>query len=364
MACRFDSGFEHNHSTRNNVKLFHYSSIGAFRNVIEEVRGYCLHFNLPRPTLVFEGTVKAHGTNCGVIKDLATGQIYAQSREHVITPENDNYGFAQWVADNNALFEGMFHRIRLYHTVPDATHYAIYGEWFGGKDISQGVGISDLSRKYMIFSMSLIKDGMLDERGSTLKVHLTSQEAFKIVHVAGNPNVRHTHHFSTRILPIDFSKPESSLVELIGVTNSVEAECPVAKHYGVHGIGEGVVWKILNPIGVPALDRLIFKVKGDKHQDSHTNGPIEIDVEKVANVQEFADVTATVHRFEKMVSKLKEAGGTMNKKGMGEFLRLLAMDIQKEEGDRLAISNLVWKDVAKKVAAAGMQWYLTNMEKT
>ena len=52
----------------------------------------------PLPTITFTQTVKIHGTNSGVIlsKD---GAIYAQSRNRIVNPSNDNLGFADWVTE-------------------------------------------------------------------------------------------------------------------------------------------------------------------------------------------------------------------------------------------------------------------------
>ena len=62
-------------------------------------------------------TEKIDGTNaCVVIDDL--GNIAAQSRNRLIYPNNDNYGFAKWVEDNK---EDLL-------TLGPGHHY---GEWWG-----------------------------------------------------------------------------------------------------------------------------------------------------------------------------------------------------------------------------------------
>lgn len=61
-------------------------------------------------------TEKMDGTNaCIVIKD---GELYTQSRNQLITPEQDNYGFAKWCQDNKQEL------LKL----GDGYHY---GEWVG-----------------------------------------------------------------------------------------------------------------------------------------------------------------------------------------------------------------------------------------
>lgn len=62
-------------------------------------------------------TEKIDGTNaCVVIYD---GKVSAQSRKRMITPDDDNYGFARWVYDNAGV---------LMDTLGFGYHY---GEWFG-----------------------------------------------------------------------------------------------------------------------------------------------------------------------------------------------------------------------------------------
>lgn len=70
-------------------------------------------------------TEKIDGTNAAVII-TETGEIGAQSRNKLITPEDDNYGFAKWVQSNKTelLTMGPGHH---------------YGEWWG-LGIQRGYG--------------------------------------------------------------------------------------------------------------------------------------------------------------------------------------------------------------------------------
>lgn len=60
-------------------------------------------------------TEKIDGTNAAVI--VADGKLYAQSRKRIITPDDDNFGFASWVAEHPELVE-----------LGEGYHY---GEWWG-----------------------------------------------------------------------------------------------------------------------------------------------------------------------------------------------------------------------------------------
>jgi len=64
-------------------------------------------------------------------------QVYAQSRNHVITTKNDNYGFATWVKKNALI---------LAETLGPGLHF---GEWWG-VGIARGYGLSE--RRFSLFN--------------------------------------------------------------------------------------------------------------------------------------------------------------------------------------------------------------------
>lgn len=70
---------------------------------------------LRRPVTITE---KIDGTNAAVIVGL-DGEVSAQSRKRIITPDEDNFGFARWVADNADY---------LADTLGEGYHF---GEWWG-----------------------------------------------------------------------------------------------------------------------------------------------------------------------------------------------------------------------------------------
>jgi len=62
-------------------------------------------------------TEKIDGTNAAIV--IEGENIFAQSRNRIITPEDDNFGFATWVAAN---------KDSLITALGDGRHF---GEWFG-----------------------------------------------------------------------------------------------------------------------------------------------------------------------------------------------------------------------------------------
>lgn len=344
------------------MKHFGFPSIEQYRGAVKSIRDNCEYHGVALPTVTFQGTVKLHGTNAGIVFCLATGEMWAQSREQCITPESDNAGFARFVADNDNTFRTLFKTSQDLSGLGDdpakPTHLAIFGEWCG-KGIMKGVAINQLEKRFVVFGCRVITDAEIP----TLR-WLPGTDLVTIVASAPNERVFCIQNFKTWTLDIDFARPEIAQNELVRITDEVENECPVGKAFGVSGIGEGVVWKILVPVpGMPHANELIFKVKGKKHSDTKVTTTAEVDVEKVANARAYADAVITDHRLEKMAEKLKEQGVELDIKNTGAFLKLVGQDVIKEETDRLVASELEWKDVANVVNAAAKQWWMQLVNK-
>ncbi len=97
--------------------------------------------------------IKAHpvGTHDGGLPEGATAVIHggdivgdeyviaAQSRSRLITPQDDNFGFAKWVLDN---------AFGLARTLGEGTHF---GEWWGS-GIQRGYGLEKGDRRFSLFN--------------------------------------------------------------------------------------------------------------------------------------------------------------------------------------------------------------------
>lgn len=89
-------------------------------------------------------TEKIDGTNaCVVITE--EGEIGAQSRNRVITPESDNMGFAKWVQANR---EDLMILGPGYH----------YGEWWGN-GIQRTYHLKGLAKRFSLFNVSRWRNG-------------------------------------------------------------------------------------------------------------------------------------------------------------------------------------------------------------
>jgi hypothetical protein len=93
---------------------------------------------IPRLSRECVVTEKLDGTNACVAIDEEDGKIYAQSRSRLIYPDDDNYGFARWVRENEAELAKLGHG-----------HH--YGEWWGA-GIQRGYGLTE--KRFSLFNVS------------------------------------------------------------------------------------------------------------------------------------------------------------------------------------------------------------------
>lgn len=89
---------------------------------------------LSRPVVVTE---KLDGTNACIWIDDTGTQIRAGNRKRWITPQDDNHGFAKWVAEN---------QLDLFNLGP-GFHY---GEWWG-QGIQRGYGLKE--KRFSLFNV-------------------------------------------------------------------------------------------------------------------------------------------------------------------------------------------------------------------
>lgn len=280
--------------------------------------------NAKLPTLTFTGTVKIHGTNAGIGWDGE--QLWAQSRTRIITPESDNYGFAAWVYANKKAIIDTLAEWRC--IVGTYTPLLVYGEW-AGKGINSGAAICELDKKFYCFDVQSI----LTEISPTKPI---------IIELAHNAD---THCYNPeigwyRILPftyhldINFSKPEEAQNDLARITEEVEKECPVAKSFGVSGVGEGVVWTATYKGKVHR-----FKVKGEKHSATKVKTLASVDVELINGIREFVEYAVTENRVKQAIQQVC-AGAEFDPKSTGKILSWLVSDIYAEEADTISKNNL------------------------
>lgn len=339
------------------MRHFSFPSIEQFRHVVKSVQDRATYHRCELPVITFEGTVKLHGTNASVMKDLITGEIWAQSRQNVITPEQDNAGFARYVNENLDTFEELLEAARLLQQ--GASHVGIFGEWCG-QGINSGVAITQLPKMFVVFGIKRITN-----QEENLGTWFTSDEINAVILEAhAVQKIYSITRFKTFRAAIDFIHPELAQNDLVKITSDVEAECPVGAAFNVKGVGEGVVWRaVFTPADNFRIDGLIFKVKGPKHSDSKTTNMAPVDVEKIASIKLLAESVVTDHRLEKMIEVLKQTGVELIPESTGAFLKLVGQDVSREEGDTITASGFTNKEVMPVVSRLARDWYLKLVNK-
>lgn len=337
------------------MKMYKYSSIDQLRNVVATVKQGTFYIgkdnnneplydtSKPLPTLNFKGTVKIHGTNASIAFNGV--DYYAQSRERILSLESDNAGFYVYAHKNKDYFEQKLSEIK---QSTGFDNIVVYGEWCG-QGIQKSVGVSELPKMFVVFDVVGINNN--DDKKYYLDDMVSEFSN-------GELSVYNTNNFITFSVDIDFNSPELSVNHIIDLTTSVENECPVAKYFGVSGVGEGIVFQTyFNG------NKIRFKSKGEKHSISKVKKLVSVDPEKIASVQNFVEYAVTPNRLEQGINYFKENNITLDITNMGQYIKWVSGDIIKEESDVLISNNLGYKDVGGKVANVAKNYFMDQLSK-
>lgn len=260
-----------------------YPSIDQFKTVIKAVtqdtryagrdeNDHPIYNQDPLPTLDFIGTTKIHGS-CAGYRYNKNGELVAQSRERDLSLLSDNYGFCAFVFKHEKLFRELGENL-----IQDNDQVVVYGEW-SGMGIQANVAVSQLPKRFYIFGIRWIKEGMPDCWVDTISLNHWLNP---FIEDLNNNDIYNITQFGTWNISIDFNHPEMVQNRLIEITNEIEQECPVGRYFGVSGIGEGAVFSHNS-------DRFYqFKSKGSLHVGdvgwiSGLNFPTE-DFEKISKI--------------------------------------------------------------------------------
>ena len=342
------------------MKMIKYPSIEQFKNIIANVNRKHNFIGLdengdaiydptkPKPKLKFKGTVKLHGTNFGVCYNEVSG-LWAQSRENIITSQNDNAGSAFFVESNKEAFLELFNQVKEKLNLDLTTNtISIYGEW-AGKGIQKSVAISNLDKSMFIFGVKITPHPK-DEDDKTPAYWVDSSYLRNHEH-----KIYNIEDYETYEIEIDFNYPQLAQNKIIEMTIAVEDECPVGKAFGYSDIGEGIVFSHMTEDG----EVYRFKSKGTKHSNSKVKTLKEVDDVKLNNVITVANQVCTSARLEQMLTQSCNLlnGGIIERKYLGDYLRLVINDVLKEELDIISEAGLEPKDINSKVSEIAKQFF-------
>lgn len=274
-----------------------YPSIEQFRQVVvEQARLKAKHSNREMRR-TYRGTVKIHGTNAAIRFD--DGVVTAQSRTRDLTVESDNYGFAAFVVGlDSSVVDELFH---------NATNTIVFGEWCGkGIQATHNLAMDKVSRRFVMFDFP------------------------------STPVLRQAGIYSVLDMPtwyrsVDFADPSDvarASEEFAALTEQVDAACPAGAHFGVEGVGEGIVWT--DVAGGPS-----FKVKGKAHTTSKV-AQINVDTFKAkADLSERVSAVVTDARIEQALHAIKDGDETrvVVRADIPDLIRWVVADVLKEESD-------------------------------
>lgn len=313
-----------------------FGSIGQFRNFIKTMQ----YLGWRKINLI--GTVKIHGTNSSVGLDLKDNSLFYQSRNRVLSLDDDNYDFAKYIEDNKSEFLKIFDEIKNKINTEKYDSIIIYGE-LAGKGIQNKVSVSQIDRFFAPFSIVGVNKDTVDE----LDVKLSINESIRFYPV---------ETFGVYNVQLDLDNVHLAQQEIKDLTISVENECPVGKYFGVSGTGEGIVF-------TDETKQYSFKSKGEKHSVSKVKVIADVDIEKINKIKDFVDYSVTENRLNQGIEYLKEMNKELDISSMGDFLRWLANDVLKEEQDVIIENSLDndLKAIMKSVSSKGRKLFMDKI---
>lgn len=326
--------------------MIKFHSIDSFRHAVTSVKRAAGFHGVPLPVVRYRGYVKLHGTNAAIrFKDGVV--VHAQSRERIITPDDDNMGFAAWVAQNAAVLADTFDG--------DIT---VFGEWIG-PGIQKNVALNQLPSKMFAPFAYTVGDATVNEQGESLyTIWNFHDEPSQLP-----PGVRFVSIGGFIDIDIDFNSPDRAVETLERVTAECEAKCPFGAALGAEGIGEGYVWHPLERI--PFLPpeqqhRAWFKTKGEKHGNKATNNAVKVNV-VAEKIEDFGRLISAILPDWRLEQGLATLGAEPSKQRTGDFIKWVMSDIHKEELDTVEASGFTFEQVARELPERIRAWFFARV---
>lgn len=318
------------------------------------------------PKLKLKGTVKLHGTNASIAKNVEFQ--WSQSRERIIVVGDDNAGFAAYMKANEEKFSEFIKKIAKDNNV-DLNIYTIniYGEWAGRGIPGGGAGIRLFPKAFYLFGFKVSKIG-----DPEFHAYWLDHSGYSIPEI----NCYNILDFPTFEVEIDVKEPWIGQQKIHDLTMEVERECPVSKQLletlsqeeineypeGTYDllIGEGIVWEVEYQGEI-----LRFKTKGDKHSPKSKVRLVKsVDIEKIEKTIALMEVILPNWRLEQfLISTFDLANdGFLDVKLLGKYIQNVMQDTYKEEETMIAESGLIAKDLNAKIGIKARDYFFEKVE--
>jgi hypothetical protein len=309
---------------------FHkWPSIESFRSVAHNSSG--------RGEVFYRSKIKMHGTNAAII--FGPEGVAAQSRTRIITPDDDNCGFAAWLSNASLSVAQV--------------EFTLFGEWCG-QGIQRGVAVSRIDRK--VFAAYAVKVG---------DAFITEPDIVKS-YAPNHPDI-FVLPWNGSLFPINFLAVSADTLATINAEIAdVEKEDPwVLSTFGVAGTGEGCVYYPVTEAGTGIalsvlnespeyLGRRVFKAKGEAHRVNGHAEAVSLKMAMVEGVPAFASFAVTEARLRQGLFEVCQDSPAIQK--TGDFLKWVQGDIRKECAEELS----VFPDEGKALGVCGkviVQWF-------
>jgi hypothetical protein len=321
-----------------------FPSIQQFRHMLQELPYVFGTDNIPTK-LQFRGSIKLHGTNASIVRHQSNeGYVdVIQSRNRIITVENDNQGCAAFLQskDMNILFK------QIQEETPSfQNHIAIYGEYCG-QGIQSKVALCQLKKMFVIFAIKV--DHMWVDMLQYKHVGRHEDSIFNII------------NFTLYEVDIDINVPKSAQDLMEKLTDDIDHECPFTKQLAnISGTGEGIVWTCAeNP-----SSRLWFKTKGKTHCTANPKTPIPSKTETFDLVKEFTNKMVTESRLQQGIQYLLEMNVPLARQSIPFFVKWITDDVVKEERDTIELNHFMIPDIQKAVSKSAGAWFKKWIDST
>lgn len=345
------------------ANMIPFPHISLFRNVLAYVEHVNTDPEVPKQyritsPVTFEGSIKLHGSNCGVVWSAADDSLTAQSREVGLTPTKDYKGFAKFVDEHAVQIRTLISITRGYLS-EDVRKVALYGEWVGVgvQSKSKGAAVAKFDPKHWALFAAWAVFG----DGDPVDVTHLVLGALPVTDRIGN--VRQAGNWT---LVVDFSDPASitaAVDEAARITASIEAQCPYGKVYGLDGGGEGIVWM---PVGFRERQDLYWKHKTEAHsvvkEQKTLRERLVVAEDAQAAIAEFVTNAVTVNRLEQGIDALDQQGmAPLTRAHTGRYIQWVAADVERECALELVQAGLTWKQVSNQVMSKAREFYLAGV---
>ena len=265
------------------------------------------------------------------------------SRKTIATLTDDADNRAFFVEERKEFFEKI---LKNHHR--DGYITTLFGELIG-KGIQKGCAIHELDRRFVVFAIKY--------------TNINDETDCQYIKPDGIKNhdldIYNIFDFKTYTIDIDFTKPEVARNKIVEWVEAVEAQCPFGKHFGVDGIGEGIVFSSYDENGIR---QHTFKAKGEKHSKSKVKNIVPVDIEKVNNVKAFIEYAVTEARLEQGVDEVFGGVDPVIER-TGDFVKWMVKDVIEEEIETLVDSKLTPKDVSSSIGKSSVRWFKGLLDK-